>query len=308
MRRFVPSLSALLAFESAARHMNFTKAAEDLAVTQSGISRQISALETMLGAKLFERVGSRLVLTEIAKAYLNEISSGLNQIEQASVNCVRGQSLDAALVVCAHPTLASRWLTPRLHSFLQDRPDTILDFVTTTKDIDFTDTRIDAAVLRGRGSWTASRSQELFREELVVVAAPDVVEDRLATDELDFDTLPTLQNASRPDLWLTWLRGAGLRHKGAIRGPRFPHSELLIAAAKSGLGLAIVPLIYVEKELETKELVLPFGGPVPTADSYWLVQPEQRAEIPMAHQFGLWLKDQARRFRRDVSNLRGSGF
>ncbi|NIY79848.1 MAG: LysR family transcriptional regulator [Rhodobacteraceae bacterium] len=306
MRRFVPSLTALLAFESAARHMNFTKAAEDLAVTQSGISRQISNLESLLGAKLFERVGSRLVLTEVAKSYLNEITSGLNQIEQASVNCVRGQSLEAALMICAHPTLASRWLTPRLQDFLKDRPETILDFVTTAKDINFTETRIDAAILRGRGTWTATRSQELFREELVVVGAPHVVDTLPSEDVLDFDNIATLQNASRPDLWLTWLRGAGLQHRGAIRGPRFPHSELLISAAKSGLGLAVVPLLYVETELQNKELALAFGGPVPTADSYWLVQPEQRAEIPAAHQFSLWIKDQARQFRRDVSHMRST--
>ncbi|MGE4327284.1 MAG: LysR substrate-binding domain-containing protein [Pseudodonghicola sp.] len=305
MRRFLPSHTALLAFESAARHMSFTKAAEDLSITQSGVSRQISNLETLLGVRLFERVGSRLVLTETAKTYLEEVTSGLNQIEQASVNCVRGQTLEEALVVCAHPTLISRWLTPRLRDYLGGRSDVVIELVTTTKDIDFTQTRIDLAILRGRGSWTASRSHELFREELAVVAAPGVVAPRHPGEALDFDQLPTLQNASRPDLWLTWLRGAGLRHCGAIRGPRFPHSELLISAAKNGLGLAVVPLPYVEAELASGALVLPFGGPVVTADSYWLVRPEQGSEIPAAHQFALWVKDQARQFRRTASHLRG---
>lgn len=98
-----------------------------------------------------------------------------------------------------------------------------------------------------------------------------------------------------------------MRHGGGDLRPEVPpHSELLIAVAKSGPGLAVVPLLYVETELENKELLLPFGGPVPTADSYWLVQPEQRAEIPAAHQFALWIKDQARAFRRDVSNMRGT--
>nr|WP_321365851.1 LysR substrate-binding domain-containing protein [uncultured Celeribacter sp.] len=146
----------------------------------------------------------------------------------------------------------------------------------------------------------------MFREELVVIGAPDVVEDVHTEDELDFDKIPTLQNANRPDFWLTWLRGAGLQHRGAIRGARFPHSELLISAAKSGLGLAVVPLLYVETELANKDLVRAFGGPVPTADSYWLVQSEQRAEIPAAHQFSLWIKDQARQFRRDVSHMLGA--
>lgn len=298
MRRFVPSQSALLAFESAARHMNFTKAAEDLAITQSGVSRQISNLETLLGVKLFERVGSRLVMTTAAEIYLAEVTRGLDQIENASVNCVRGRDLADSLVVCAHPTLASRWLTPKLPLYLGQHPDVVVDLKTTTTDIDFTDTRVDAAILRGRGSWVGARSQELFREELVVVCAPGRVPPRDPGAVLDFDALPTLQNASRSDLWLTWLQGAGLRHKGAIRGPRFPHSELLVSAARAGLGLAVVPLPYVEEELRSGALELPFGGPVKTAESYWLVRSEHRHQSPACVDFANWLHGQALQFRK----------
>ncbi|TMV76313.1 LysR family transcriptional regulator [Thioclava sp. BHET1] len=298
MRRFLPSHTALRAFESAALHMNFTKAAEELGITQSGVSRQISNLEAQLGIRLFERVGSRLELTAPARSYLSEISRGLDLIEQASVNCVRGGTLDEALVICAHPTLASRWLAPRLGSYMQAREDRLIEVVTTTQDLDFSDSRIDAAILRGRGTWAGARSYELFHEDLVVVCAPDHAPPDTDAPILDFDRLRTLQNASRPDLWLTWLRGARRGHRGAIRGPRFPHSEQLIAAAASGLGLAVVPLPYVEAELREGKLMLPFGGPVRTEDSYWLVQPEQRRAIGVARDFAQWLQRQARDFRR----------
>ncbi|WP_161556129.1 LysR family transcriptional regulator [Mangrovicoccus ximenensis] len=203
MRRFVPSHAALLAFESAARHMSFTRAAEDLAITQSGISRQISSLETLLGVRLFERAGSRLILTEPARAYLAEVTAALDMIERASVNCVRGATLEDALRICVHPTFASRWLAPRLSRFLAANPDTVVDLESTVQDLDFGEARIDIAILRGRGAWARARAQELFREELAVVAALGIGPAVPPAGVIDFDSFPSLQNASRPDLWLT---------------------------------------------------------------------------------------------------------
>lgn len=295
MRRYLPSLSALQAFESAGRHMSFTKAAEDLSITQSGVSRQIGNLEAFLGTRLFERIGSRLVLTDAGSAYLREVSKSLDLLEQASIDAVRGRNLDDALIVCAHPTLASRWLTPRLQGFLRANPGVMVEVVTATRDIDFDSSRIDIAILRGSGSWTNARSYELFGEELVVVAAPGLIAPGTELKHLDFDALPTLQNASRSNLWLTWLRGSAVPHSGAIRGPRLPHSEMLIAAAVSGLGLAVVPLQYVEAELTRGELWLPFGAPVVTEDSYWAVHSEKRSDSVAAMQFKSWLLREARK-------------
>ncbi|MBE3636653.1 LysR substrate-binding domain-containing protein [Mangrovicoccus algicola] len=298
MRRFLPSHTALQAFESAARYMSFTKAAEDLSITQSGVSRQIANLEGLLGVKLFERVGSRLVLTDAARGYLPEITAALDRIEQASVSCVRGRSLQEALTIGIHPTLGARWLTPRLGGFLSGNPGVLIELAAITSEPDLSAGRIDAAVLRGRGSWAGCRSQALFPEWLVAVAAAGVIPPQGA-GVLDFEALPSLQNASRPDLWLAWLRGAGRRHRGAIRGPRFAQSEMLIAAARGGLGVAVVPLPLVEGELARGELVTPLGEPVPTGESYWLVQPEARADAPAPHRFARWIREEARRFRRN---------
>jgi LysR family transcriptional regulator, glycine cleavage system transcriptional activator len=295
MRRYLPSLSALLAFESAGRHLSFTKAAEDLSITQSGVSRQIGNLEAFLGTRLFERIGSRIVLTDAGSTYLQEVSKSLDHIEQASIDTVRGRKLDEALMVCAHPTLVSRWLTPRLHSFMAAHPGVMIEVSTATQEINFETTRIDVAILRGTGSWKDAVSYELFPEELAVVAAPKLLPPGAILQHLDFDQIPTLQNASRSNLWLTWLRRTGLPHSGAIRGPRLPHSEMLISAAVSGLGLAVVPVQYIEAELARGDLWLPFGPSVATEDSYWLVHSERGSDSPATMQFKSWLLRQNRK-------------
>lgn len=295
MRRFLPSLSALLAFDSAGRHGSFTKAAEDLSITQSGVSRQIGNLESFLGVRLFERIGSRIVLTNAGASYLKEISHLLDQIERASIDTVRGRKLDDRLLICAHPTLSSRWLTPRLQSFIAANPEVMIEITTVTQGIDFAATDVDVAILRGRGSWRGGISFELFKEEIAVVASPRLLPVGAAPETLDFNAIPTLQNANRSDLWLTWLRQSQVPHSGAIQGPRLPHSEMLISAAVNGLGLAAVPLPYVEGELARGDLWMPFGPPVPTEESYWIVYPEHRSDNAAAMAFKTWLQRHARR-------------
>jgi len=295
MRRFLPSLSALVAFESAGRHGSFTKAAEDLSITQSGISRQIGNLESFLGVRLFERIGSRIVLTHVGNSYLDEISQVLDQIERASIDTVRGRKLDDRFLICTYPTLSSRWLTPRLQGFLSANPALMVEITTATQGIDFETTDIDVAILRGRGSWRGAVSFELFKEQIAVVASPRLIAPGTAPAHLDFDALPTLQNASRPDLWITWLRQSQVPHSGAIQGPRLPQSEMLIAAAVNGIGLAVVPLPFVERELASGDLWMPFGAAVPSEDSYWLVYSEHSSDSTAAMAFKAWLQRELKR-------------
>ncbi|MDT3723077.1 LysR substrate-binding domain-containing protein [Pseudomonas oryzihabitans] len=297
MRRFLPSLSALQAFEAAARHLSFTRAAEDLFVTQSGISRQITKLEQMLGLLLFERSGSRLVLTDAGTKYLSEVVCTLNKLEEASIDLVRGRKADSSLIVGANPTLVSRWLAPRLRSFVQTAPDVPVEIGSIESDVDFNTCRVDIAVMRGVGTWDAARAQELFAEHLVVVASPKLLPLGERYNRLDFSQIPKLQNASRPSLWIQWLRASGLINEGIIQGMRFTQSEMLISAALSGLGLAVVPIHYVEQELKAGTLHLPFGEPVPSGESYWVVSPERKSHKPDVVCFRGWLMSQARGLR-----------
>ncbi|WP_296247345.1 LysR substrate-binding domain-containing protein [Pseudomonas sp. UBA4194] len=294
MRRFLPSLSALQAFEASARHLSFTRAAADLSVTQSGISRQITKLEQMLGLPLFERAGSRLVLTDAGSKYLSDVVYTLNALEEASIDLVRGRKADASLMVGANPTFVSRWLAPRLQHFLQLAPEVPVDIGPIEADIEFKSCRFDIVIMRGAGSWADARSQLLFAEELVVVASPLLIPAGEKHDRLDFSRMPTLQNASRPSLWIQWLRASGLSNNGVIQGVRFSQSEMLISAAVSGLGLAVVPIHYVQRELQSGALHMPFGAPVKSGEGYWVVSPERKAPKQHVSQFRDWLMQQVR--------------
>lgn len=295
MRRFLPSLAALQAFEAAARHLSFTRAAEDLFMTQSGVSRQITNLEQFLGLKLFERSGSRLVLTDDGGKYLHDVVQTLNRLEEVSIDLVRGRKADASLMIEANPTFVSRWLAPRLADFVRLAPQVPVEISPIEGEVDFKTCRFDIAIMRGAGVWSDARVQELFVEELVVVAAPSLIPLGETRERLDFSKTPTLQNASRPSLWLQWLRASGLNNAGVIQGVRFAQSEMLISAAVSGLGLAVVPVHYVERELASGALHTPFGGPVRSGESYWLVSPERKYQKQHAVVFREWLMRQVRK-------------
>ncbi|MET0125101.1 LysR substrate-binding domain-containing protein [Pseudomonas caspiana] len=297
MRRFLPSLSALQAFEASARHLNFTRAAEDLAVTQSGVSRQITNLEQFLGMRLFERSGSRLILTDAGSKYVQDVVPMLNRLEEVSIDLVRGRKADASLMIGANPTFVSRWLAPRLENFVRQAPEIPVEVNPIEADIDFKTCRFDITIMRGTGAWSEARAQELFAEELVVVASPRLIPLGETRDQLDFSKIPTLQNASRPSLWLQWLRASGCVGTGLIQGVRFSQSEMLISAAVSGLGLAVVPIHYVERELQRGELHMPFGNPVRSGESYWVVSPERKSRQQHALLFRDWLMQQVRQNR-----------
>lgn len=281
MRRFLPSLSALQAFDSAARHLSFTRAADDLMLTQSGISRQISNLETYLGVRLFERIGSRLVLTDAGNSYAHDVRQTLDRLEEVSIDTVRGRKADKSLMLGAHATFALRWLIPRLRDFSRAFPDLPVEVVIVPQGADPAQVEADIAILRGVGSWPGTRVRQLFPERLAVVAAPGLAADCGPLDgDMDFRRLPTLQNASRPSLWLQWLRASGRRYEGAIQGTRLPQSEMLIRAACDGLGFAVVPEHYIIEDLRQGRLVLPFGAPVASGEGYWIAIPETKAHRP----------------------------
>ncbi len=293
MRRFLPSLSALQAFDAAAHHLSFTRAAEDLGITQSGISRQIAGLEDLLGLKLFERTGSRLALTELGARFADDVRDVLDRLEEATIDMVRGRRRDASLFIAADTTCAARWLSPRLGGFLAQRAIPV-EVMATPQDVDFGDTRIDLAILRGNGHWRDARATELFREELVVIGAPSVFSPGARPAAVDFDSIPTLQNAGRPNVWLNWLRQSGTPHRGTIQGIRFAHSDMLISAVVSGLGLAVVPLHYVRGELAAGVLNMPFGPPVKSSESYWAVTPAGKSGDEKITAFRDWLLKVAR--------------
>lgn len=295
MRRYLPSLSALQAFEAAARYMSFTKAAEDLGLTQSGISKQIQNLEEFLGVTLFHRSGPRLVLTELGANYYRDVALTLDRLQEVSIDAVRGRTIDSSLMIGTHPTLASRWLPERLASFIGAHPDIPLEIMLADPTLDFETTRLDITILRGAGTWLHARAIELFPETLAVVASPRLIPLGQKLEPLQFASFPMLQNAGRPSLWLNWLRLAGLSYSGKIQGARFSHHEMIINAAIHGIGIAVVPTFYIQRELDNELLHMPFGSPIRSDDSYYAVYPERKSHNANIVLFRDWLVRQTKR-------------
>lgn len=275
--------------------MNFTRAAEDLGLTQSGVSKQIQNLEEFLGVTLFHRSGPRLVLTEIGANYYRDVALSLDRLQEISIDAVRGRTIDSSLMIGTHPTFASRWLPERLSTFIDAHPDIPLEIMTTTPTLDFETTRLDVTVLRGASTWLHARAIELFPETLAVVASPKLIPLGQKLKPLEFSNYPMLQNAGRPSLWLHWLRLAGLSYSGRIQGARFSHHEMIINAAVHGIGIAVVPKFYVERELESRALHMPFGDPIKSDDSYFVVYPERKSHNPNIILFRDWLLRQIKR-------------
>ena len=292
MRRFLPSLPALQAFEAAARLMNFTKAAEEMGMTQSGVSRHVHTLEQFLGLRLFERVGSQLVLTDMGRAYFEDVVQVLGRLEEVSIDAVRGRRADEGIVIGATSSLGANWLIPKLGDFARRHPGLHYELTTIEEGENVENSHVDVAIMRGSGQWHG-RAIHLFDEELAVVASPDLIRKGEAPAVLDFATIPTLQNASRYSLWLTWLRISGMPHQGAIQGNRFSQSALIIRAAVEGLGLAVVPVHYVRAELDSGALYMPFGPPIRSGDAIWMVYPDSKAQRKNVQLFRDWLRSHA---------------
>lgn len=288
MRRFLPSLSALHAFDAAVRHLNFTRAAEDIGITQSGISRQVRNLEQLLGLSLFERSGPRLILTEAGASYYEEIARLLGKLEEVSIDAVRGRKTHGILRIGMSNTLMRRWGAAMLAAFSVDHPQAWFEVYPCQHNLDFATSNLDLAILRGIGNWTGVRSHLLFPENLVVVGAVNMLPaDGLDTDDsiLDF---PLIQNSARPSLWLHWLRGAGVRYKSRIYGPRLPTIDMIIECARLGMGLAVVPEMYVRNEIASGQLRLAFDRRQHSGESFYICYPEARIGSPAVRAFRDW--------------------
>ena len=297
MKRFIPSLNGLNAFEAAATYRNFTRAGDDLGLTQSGVSRQIAALEAQLGLKLFERVGPRLVLTNPGRSYVQAITPLLDALEEATIDMVRGSRTRDLLKIGVQDSLGSQWLVRRMTSFMQGAPGVAFNMVPLSRDIDLARDGLDVAVLRGRGAWADAHAHRLFAEMVVVVGAPTLIPAGTVLDPSDYHRFPLIQNAHRPDSWLRWLEAKGLERKNNIAGPRFAQTSMVIEAALSGIGLAVVPTVMIEEELAAGRLHAALGPPVPSGLSYFVVYPLSLGVSKPVLDFRDWLIRETRPLR-----------
>ena len=278
MSKRLPPLNALRVFDAAARHLSFTRAAEELFVTQAAVSHQIKSLEDFLGLKLFRRRNRSLLLTEEGQSYFLDIKEIFSQLTEATRK-LQARSAKGALTVSLLPSFAIHWLVPRLSSFNSAYPGI---------DVRIQDD-VDVAIFYGRGNWPGLRVEKLYAEYLLPVCSPLLLtgEKPLKTPE-DLAKHTLLHDASRRD-WQTYTRQLGLNHINVQQGPIFSHSAMVLQAAIHGQGVALANNVMAQSEIEAGRLVCPFNDVLVSKNAFYLVCHDSQAELGKIAAFRQWI-------------------
>jgi LysR family glycine cleavage system transcriptional activator len=285
----LPSLDALVAFETAARHQSFTRAAAELNVTQGAISRQIRVLEDRLGVLLFQRVRRRVVLTDSGRAYLLEVRRLLNSLESATLRLMTAGERADVLQLAVLPGVATHWLIPRLPDFFSQHPNVNISCSVRLTPFNFAVEPFDAAFHLGSPTWAGAVAHHLFDETLVPVCTPAFRSRRGIHRIEDLTRTSLVQLASRPAAWAAWLERSKLPTTNAFQGLTVDSFAMACTSALSGLGVALLPTFFVEEELSDGKLV-PLARPQRTKDAYYLVVPETKVASPHVKSFVRWIE------------------
>ena len=286
MRR-LPPLNPLRAFEAAARHEGFNRAADELHVTASAISHQVRTLEEYLGVTLFRRHPRAVSLTDAGREFLPPVRESLDRIGVAAERLVRDCD-DQVLTISVAPAFALGWLMPKLVDLQLARPELQVRIDTSIRLVDFATSDVDAAI---RHTQTAAApglcTHRLFREELVVVCSPELAS--TLSHPADLAQVTLLQSEHHMGRWRTWLAAAGVTEADPERGPRLDNDTLALEAAARGLGAAIVQLQVAQQAIGEQRLAMPFDVGYTGPHGYFLVYPENAAERPKIAAFREWL-------------------
>ncbi len=300
MRRKIPSTAALAAFESAARHQSFTKAADELAVTQSAVCRQIAGLEDFLRVKLFRRTKRGVMLTDAGASYSRSVRTRLDEVERDTLALMAKGGTAGAVELGVVPTFASKWLLPRLPQFHQRHPGITVHMTPRTRPFLFDETALDAALYAGEAGWPGTEGRFLMHENLIAVGSPSLVGARRKLKPTDVARMPLLQQGTRPYVWRQWFASLGLTVESDLAGPRLELFSMLTEAAVHGLGAALIPPFLIESELQQGRLVKLVDHEFRSDRSYYLIYPEQKSDNPVLAVLRGWLEEQALAYRRSA--------
>ncbi|MDN3651556.1 transcriptional regulator GcvA [Thalassotalea ponticola] len=292
MSNRLPPLNALKAFEAAGRHLSFTKAANELYVTQAAISHQIKALENFLGIKLFKRKNRMLLLTEEGQSYYLDIKDVLNALHDATQKLL-AQGEKGAITVSVQPSLAILWLVPKLSEFHRRYPGIDVRIKADDEKTGNLVEGVDIAFYYGKGPWPSVHAQKIFTEYLLPVCSPALLSTGhglIEIDDLEQQTL--LHDSSRND-WRRWFKSCGKTAKKVEQGPIFSHSALVLQAAIHGQGVALVNNTLAKPELDAGRLVMPFEHVLVNSESYHIVCRKEHIQTPRIAQFIDWVLDTA---------------
>ena len=298
--RPLPPLTALRAFEAAARHGNFVKAAAELGVTAGAVSQHIKGLEARLGLVLFRRLARGVKLTEAGRAYLPGIADGFDRLARATLQ-VHESGLAGRLTLTVLPSFAAGWLVRRLPAFRARHPDIDLVIRSERQTVDLHRDEADLAIRYGLGDFANLEATHLMREEIFPVCAPallnadpplrapaDLMRHELLHDAGALGNEPWIR-------WQPWLDAFGLSDAGKRPAMHFTDSVQLYQAALLGQGVALGRSVLAQEELASGRLVRPFKIRRPAAYAYYLVSPEATAERPKVVAFRQWMLDEAKR-------------
>lgn len=292
-RRKIPSIASLAAFEAAARHQSYTKAAAELALTQGAVCRQVASLEEFLGVRLFQRVGRGVALTPAGTAYSRQVRMRLDEVERDALGIMSRAGEGSSLELAAVPTFATKWLLPRLPGFSREHRGVDVHVSAQTRPFLFDETPFDAAIYAGAAPWPGTQGIFLMKERLIPICSPELARGRSCFTAKDWESTTLLQQTTRPYAWREWFSSGGLRIDGDMAGPRLELFSMLTEAALCGLGVALVPSIFVEEELFQGQLLALTRQAQDSGRSYFLVYPEQKSSNPALQTLAGWLQSES---------------
>jgi LysR family glycine cleavage system transcriptional activator len=306
-RRRLPPLNALRAFEAAARHLNFSRAADELAVTPGAVSQQIQNLEDYIGGPLFKRTPKGLLLTDAAQTALPALREAFDRLAEAA-SLLTAVEEGRRLTVSVAPSFAAKWLMPRLGRFEAAHPEIEVWVNTGLELVDFASGEIDLAIRYGSGRYPGLEVARLLSETVSPVVSPALLAEHPVQTLPDLARLTLLHDGS-PDAdescpdWAMWLAARGIRGVDGARGPRFNQSSLVIEAAVNGRGVALAKQTLAQDDIDAGRLVQPFEDATAVDFAYFIVHPKAKARLKQVRAFTAWVTAEAEAHERALRTI-----
>jgi LysR family glycine cleavage system transcriptional activator len=296
-RRRLPPLNALRAFEAAARHLNFSRAADELSVTPGAVSQQIQNLEDYVGAALFKRTPKGLLLTDAAQTALPALREAFDRLAEAA-SLLTAAVDGRRLTLTAAPSFAAKWLVPRLGRFEAAHPLVDVWLSADMELVDFSAGEVDLAIRYGAGRYPGLEAIRLMNETVIPVASPQLLATNPLNEPADLTRHILLHDGS-PDAddscpdWLMWLAARGVKGVDGNRGPRFNQSSMVIEAAVGGRGIALAKRTLAQDDLDAGRLVSPLQIATAVDFAYHVVHPKAKGRLPQVKAFVNWITAEA---------------
>ena len=287
----LPSTATLAAFECAARHLNFRRAADELHLTQGAVSQQVRLLEAQLGVALFARVRQRVLLTSAGERYLREVRRILRELGEVTHQAMASGDKEL-LNLAAVPTFAVKWLVPRLPGFFAAHGHVNLNLVSRSAPFNFDAEPFDAAIHYGEPSWPGAVCTPLFEEDMRPVCSAHYQRLLDLRTPADLARATLLQQFTRPSAWQDWFAHVQAEPANAFQGPRFDSFNMILEAVQVHMGAALLPRFLVAGGIARGELVELSPQGLPSTRGYHLVCPEARQDAPAVAALRGWLLDE----------------